>query len=316
MNIPTKHTIWKTAANGLFAHIYEHWVAQKIDEIMQASGYLLVVDYSLWGTTYGTSCFIDFSSHKSAVVHLFYDTISTLQDKVPTLESIQIAALECACEYERPLMKLEGTVINDIAQIHQHPWKLMREFTTEQAQLSTSVNTLFELPGIRFGRHNQQSFLPIVAHYTMPPHVYEKNPGLKALSVILIQVLALNFNAYLKKESAYYDGGDQWNEGAETVEYETLIVSPKKTALSEAHVLSLFRTYIHTLQRGNFAEKLASTIANDYASDPSLVYFDKDILNRITGGVLIGGQGWETITNPSIIRRLLKSVSVSFAKAD
>ncbi len=317
MNTITNHTFWKTAENGLLAHLYEHLITQEIDEQMQAQGYLLVTDYSMWGKTYGTTCFIDFSARNEAVANDFASTIQGLQGMSFSRDAVRVASLECACEYARPLMKLdEDMLLDSIVKMHNQPWKPISEFFAQQAVDSTSVNTLFELPSIRYGRRRRTSFSSVIAQYTISPHSYVDKPELKALSAILIQSLALNFNAYLKNIYVYYDAGDHWTGRAISTEYETMFVFPKKDAPLEGQLLSHFYQYIARVQRSNFLAKLTDMLHNGYAFDPSVAYFDQDTLNRITGGVVMGGLGWKEVGNLEVIRNTLNSVRVSFYKVE
>ena len=313
MNTPVvkKLMLWKTAESGLVAHLYEHIITQQVEEWLQSRGYLAVVDYSLWGTTYGTTCYLELLCWSSQVERQFTDAVGALRDTPPTPERLQVAAAECACEYIRPLTRLdEDALMREIEKLHVISWRPIRDFSIEQAQQETSVNTVFELPFIRYGRRNLRSFSPTIIEYTLPSDLQEESPGHKVLAAIVLQAVALNFNAYLKREHTYYDAGDRWPDEGGSVSYKTALVFPKRQAPSWDVLRTDFGMFMREMHKCGLVDKLVATICDVYAADPIAAYFDQATLVDITRGIVIGGAGWQALGDRAVVGRLVDEVHI------
>lgn len=84
---------------------------------------------------------------------------------------VQVAALECSCEFRRPLTRLTEDILPEIVMLHKKKWQALSTFTIEQAKQESSVNTVLKLPSIKFSSRRPQSFKEIQVEYLIPEHV-------------------------------------------------------------------------------------------------------------------------------------------------
>jgi hypothetical protein len=306
---------WKKAPNGLIAHLYEHIIGEQISAYMTRHEQLLLLDYDLWAQTYGTSCFITARFQTLESERLYKEAIEAVQSIELSFSMVERAAGQCSAEYERPLIELGSLIHDDIMYLHEQSWLPVSEFGVEQATDETSVNTLFEYADVRYGRRRPQSFTRVFAEYSVSGEVYEDKPAMKALSILVVQALALNINNALNEDIIYYDSGDEWAEGSSEIGYRTLLVFSKKNAPSLEDLQDLFVKEQEHLLHEEFINKCIRLVRDNY-EDESRQYFATAVHNRITGGIVIGPVGWKTVASADNLRDILKSLEIKFYLAD
>ena len=305
-------TYWKSASNGLVAHIYEHVIARWIINYMFDNDQMLVADYDFWAHTYGTTLFLETRFQTNAAHDTFAHALASVNDIDITPDMIERAASECSCEFSRPLIRLDDTFSTHIARLHRQPWRPLSEFTHQQANSSSSVNTVFEYPGIRLGRKYRPSFTATILEYSVRKEVYANRPDLKALTVLITQAIALNQINLLTKQFVCYDAGDEWAEGSQIVGYRTLLVFPRKHAPSQSELRQAYDQNLKLLIEHNFVKKLSNLLQHRYA-DESWHYFDRRTLNDIVGGVVIGPKGWREVGTHDNIAKIIDALDVTLA---
>lgn len=97
--------------------------------------------------------------------------LESFQKSQVTFDMVQVAALECSCEFRRPLTRLTEDILPEIVMLHKKKWQTLSTFTIEQAKQESSVNTVLKLPSIKFSSRRPQSFKEIQVEYLIPEHV-------------------------------------------------------------------------------------------------------------------------------------------------
>lgn len=260
-------TIWKSANNGLIAHLYEHIVVTNILSFMRHRSQLKLADYGVWAKTYGTSMFIETRFQTTEACLVFEQAIYHIEELQITYDMLKKAATECSCEYVRPLTRLDEKAVHDFQALHAKKWQTLDKFTVECATDETSVNTLFELPYIRYGRRTPKSFKTIALEYTIPTELYVDAPAMKALSILVLQAIALNQIDLFYESTNCYDSGDEWAESSKQVAYRTYLTYPKKESPTTAKLKTLYNNNSQLIKHADITKKLAHTIKNNYHSE-------------------------------------------------
>ncbi len=183
------NNLWKVAEDGLIAHIYEHIACRYIEGQFYKEEFFSVIDYSLWGRTYGTTCFIEISTFSSTVLESFNHSLVMFASSELSREGILRAVNECACEYCRPIAKLDLSMLeNSLTLLHSSQWQPFANFNVEQAKSTSSVNTLFKNASIVFKSQNTSEFSPMIIEYTIDSLIIKNNPALKALAIIFAPI--------------------------------------------------------------------------------------------------------------------------------
>lgn len=302
-------TYWKEASNGLIAHVYEHVASNYITDYLVKHGLFFIADFDHWARTYGTVLYLDFKTHNNKADRTLKKALAEFKKTALSLDQVKHAALQVAIEYDRPLTQIEQAFVDEIRVLHTQPWVDMNELTALQATEETSVNTVFASEGIRYGRKTSKSFVESTLHFEIDEKFYTNNPAAKALAVLLIQAVALNIHRLLDYEYTYYDAGDEWDWGAETVAYRTKIVFSKAASPSIQELEQKIITILDSLNNGALANKLERLIHKAYI-DEQARYFSLEAMNEITNGIIIGYAGWKSVAQQAQIQSLLDNIIV------
>lgn len=302
-------TLWKQAPNGQYAHVYEHVISRHIIDTLRKKGHLLVTDFDIWAHVYGTTIYIETRFQTNAARRAFRQALTSLRKITPAM--IRHAATECSAEYSRPLTSIEVDTLTDaLESIHAATWNPLRALNAEKASTSTSVNSNFNIEGLRFSRITPKSYHEIAIQYTVPGGLYDNSPALKALSALVIQALALNQNAMLTGRLSCYDTGDEWGRNTDDVGYRTYLRFHNRDRVSHDSAKQLVSANIEHLKSAPIAKHLVDMIQKNYADEASH-YFSMQTLNDITGGVVVGFKGWQQCATIANTHAILASVEVS-----
>jgi len=306
-------TYWKQAENGLLAHVYEHVASSYVSDYLVRNGLYFIADFDHWARTYGTVLYLDFSSHSKEAVRALRKAFLEFSKTTLSFEQVQRAAQQIAIEYERPLVEFEVAFVDELRTLHTKPWTDINKLGVFQAEETTSVNTVFSMNGIRYGRKTPKSFVPVTLHFEVNKTAYATNPAMKALAVLLTQAVALNLHKNLEDTYVYYDMGDEWNKGAKTVAYRTELVFLKNMEPSIEGLQQKADTYLQSLQKSSLSRTLQHLLRHTYVNERDR-YFSLESMNEITNGILIGYTGWKSVANNSTIELLLENLSIKVLK--
>lgn len=308
-------TRWKSAENGLIAHIYEHAASSYITDYLLDNGLFFIADFDHWAKTYGTVLYLDFNTHSHRASRILRKAFSEFKKSKMSSEQIKKASQQIALEYERPLMELDEQFIYQLQALHQNTWSDINELPAFQAKKETSVNTVFSMPGIRYGRKAHKNSIPLSLYFEIDMESYAGNPALKALSVLLVQAVALNLHKLLENDFIYYDMGDEWDLGAPTVAYRTVLSFPKITPPNTHELEDVINRHLLHLREGAFSLHLKQLLLTAYKAE-NASYFSLEAMNDITDGIIIGYAGWKSVAKVTTIQSLINNLSVEFLSAD
>lgn len=307
---PSRQIYWKQAQNGLLAHIYEHVMCLAADAFMQKQNNMSVLDYDLWAHTYGKTAFLEVRTQTQEAKVALREILNNTQHLVITNNIINQAILECSCEYERLVKNVSPDFFNDICQLHDLKWQTIADFSAQQADEKTSVDTVFATNNLEYGKRSPRNFNDVFIEYSVQESIYQDSPAMKALAILCVQVLALNLNLQLKSHCVYYDTGDEWAEGAQEVGYRMKLRFPKSKQLEVHELGSILKKGLVDMRKNDrFSQKLIGMLKKNY-HNPDLYYFDQYMMNRISDGIVIGGKGWKSVAKEQCVRDILQSIDI------
>lgn len=299
---------YKSATDGLIAHIYEHIIAVQLDRYMKKHGLLAVIDYDLWANTYGKTCYIDVRLQHGNAKSVFEAAFQYINDAHLSEEMVQQAAIEISCEYQKPLTKHSDPLLEKLQSLHNEKWLSFQEFHSDIAEMNTSVNTLYENDLVRYSRSTPKSFTELAVQYSIPATVLKNSPLLKPLVMLIVQTAALNQLIALKDDILFYDAGDEW-DAKEGITYTTYLRFPRKTHPTEAAVRNLLEKNTQRFVNEGFSQRLVDLVQTSYHNE-SAQYFDKLVINDITGGIIIGPAGWKEIATYDSAKQLFSEMTI------
>jgi len=304
-------TYWKQADDGLTAHVYEHIIARYVEAYMFAHKCLLLTDYDMWAKTYGRTCFFETRFQNERAKKHFKKALDSVDTLTITSMMMDNAVQECAIEYRRPALKVHENFSEVLNQLNAVQWNTIENFTYDKAEALSSVNTQFKNMYARFAARSARKFEEIIVEYEIDETVFTDSPALKALAVLVIQTIALNQSALIAPQLHIYDDGDEWDEGADRVAYRTHVIFNMGQTPSKLEFKKLFDANRATMMKDGLSDKLQQLIQHNYSNE-SQQYFSGQVMNSITGGLVLGGAGWRQIATPKNIDLVLSNLKVNF----
>jgi hypothetical protein len=309
MTTLSSKTLWKRASNGLIAHIYEHIASSFITKELEKAGLSLISDYDHWARTFGSVMYIYVRLHSKKAKKEFRSALDTFNSTGITFDMAQHAAQQVSIEYERTLQEFTDEFVNELRALHKEIWKDISTLPAFQADTETSVNTVFSSPGITYSKVLPKKFADATIHFEVNKKLYQDNAALKALSVLIVQAVALNLHRSLEDDYLYYDIGDEWDNGADPVAYRTTLSFSKDASPHINTLRTSVDFYVQELKNRHFSKSLQVLLNHTYKDD-SVQYFSLETMNSITNGIIIGHAGWKTVSDIAIIETILDSVKV------
>ncbi len=295
--------------NGLLAHIYEHLLAQYVLKYLQDKGFFISSDITLTAKTYGDTCYMDAEFHNPEAQDAYNEALRLFDEwDIPGSATLR-AASECGIETNRALTELaQDELLHKLCAVQSSAWRQQSDITYRQADGKSSVNTLFRIPYIKYGVESKNLFPEYVLEYSVDEK-YIQSPVDQALAAVVVQAVALNFLVMIREKHTVYDRGDQWSEASKSVGYRMFLGLIKKDDNIVHQLKCEFMEYVQFLSRSSFCDNLQAALVR-CSHNYEQVLLDRDTLNSILGGCVVGGRGWLEMADNALIGQILKAIEI------
>lgn len=301
--------LYKTAENGLIAHIFEHVVCNFIAKKMTESNLFLMTDYDLFGETFGKTCFIEANFYSEKSHSFFLEIVNNLQFNLPE-KLLKISSEQCALEFNREISNLDLNKLHqEVDFINSQKWKNFHQFTEEKAEDSTSVNTIHSINSISTNEKKK-----VFEFEFLYSNNRQDTLSKRALSMIIMQFLALNFYNSMLLETGilFYDSGDDWISSEKNLEYQTFVKFTQKP--NPDNIVNLFQ-HSKAVNQEKFTQNLYNLFQNNYSQDFTSNPFSQNLTNELLYGGIVGGKFWKNITKSQILKSI-QSTSLEINQLD
>lgn len=219
------------------------------------------------------------------------------------------AAGECGIEMNRVVTELkQDKLLHSLNIIQLSAWRQQSDLTYRKADDKSSVNTLFRVPYVKYGRKYKNIFPEYVLEYSVDEK-YIQSPIDQALAAVVMQVAALNFLVMIREKHTVYDRGDQWSEVSKSVGYRTFFGLIKKDDNIVDQLKCEFMEYMQFLSASSFCDNLQIALVR-CSHNYEQVLLGRDTLNSILGGCVIGGKGWLEMADSARIQQMLVAIEL------
>ena len=303
-------SIYKTADNdGLIAHIYEHLLAQYVLKYLQDNEFFVLSDIILSAKTYGDTCFMDAELYSSEAKKTYDEALREFDKLVIPEDDILRAAGECGIEMNRNIVEVDRSELSKkLREVQISPWRKQIDMAYRKAHDESSVNTLFRTSYIKYSKEYDDLFRECVLEYSIDEsHI--QTPVDQALAAIVMQIVALNFLTVVREKYTVYDRGDQWSEALKSVGYRMFLGLIKKDDSIVHQLKCEFMEYVQFLSASSFCDNLEAALVR-CSHNYEQVQLDRDTLNSILGGCVIGDKGWLKIADNTLIGQILKAIEI------
>lgn len=303
-------SLYKTVENnGLLAHIYEHLLVLYVMKSLQSRGFFISSDIILTAKTYGDTCFIDAELYNPAAQKAYGEALRMFDDwDIPGDATLRVAG-ECGIEMNRAVVELQqDELLHNLNTVQSSAWCRQSDMTYRKADDKGSVNTLFRVPYLKYGRKSKNIFPEYVLEYSVDEkHI--QSPIDQALAAVVMQVAALNFLVMIREKHTVYDHGDQWSEASKSVGYRMFLGLIKKDDSIADQLKREFMEYVQFLSASSFCDNLQKALVR-CSHNYEQVLLGRDTLNSILGGCVIGGKGWLRIADNRRIQQMLAVIEL------
>ena len=303
-------SIYKTADNdGLIAHIYEHLLAQYVLKYLQDNEFFVLSDIILSAKTYGDTCFMDAELYSPEAKKTYDEALREFDKLVIPEDDILRAAGECGIEMNRNIVEVDRSELSKkLREVQISPWRKQIDMAYRKAHDESSVNTLFRTSYIKYSKESDDLFRECVLEYSIDES-HMQTPVDQALAAIVMQIVALNFLTVVREKYTVYDRGDQWSEALKSVGYRMFLGLIKKDDSIVHQLKCEFMEYVQFLSASSFCDNLEAVLVR-CSHNYEQVQLDRDTLNSILGGCVIGDKGWLKIADNTLIGQILKAIEI------
>lgn len=295
--------------NGLLAHVYEHLLAQYILKYLQDRGFFISSDIILTAKTYGDTCYMDAELHNPAAPNVYNEALRAFDKHAIPEKAVRRAVSECGIEMNRAVLELNRDELTPNLRILQSSeWCQQSEMTYRKSYDKSSVDTLFCVPYLKYGKKSNKLFPECVLEYSVDEE-HIKSPIDQALTAIVVQTVALNFLVAVRENHTVYDRGDQWSEASLLVGYRIFLGLAKEDKRIASQLKSEFAAYIQYLLKSPFCSNLQKALLR-CSCNLEQVLLGRSTLNNILGGCVIGGRGWLEMADDARIKQMIAAIQL------
>lgn len=187
-------------------------------------------------------------------------------------------------------------------------WRQQSEMTYRKSYDKSSVDTLFCVPYLKYGKKSNKLFPECVLEYSVDEE-HIKSPIDQALTAIVVQTVALNFLVAVRENHIVYDRGDQWSEASLLVGYRIFLGLAKEDKQITSQLKHEFTAYIQYLLKSPFCSNLQKALIR-CSCNLEQVLLGRSTLNNILGGCVIGGCGWLEMADDARIKQMIAAIQL------
>lgn len=302
--------LYKTSKdNGLIAHVYEHLLAQYVLKYLQDKGFFILSDIILTAKTYGDTCYMDVELYNQAAPNAYNEALQAFDKHTIPEKAVRRAVSECGIEMNRAVLELkQDELISNLSRMQSSDWRQQSEMTYRKSYDKSSVNTLFCVPYLKYGKKSKKLFPEYVLEYSIDEE-YINSPIDQALAAIVMQTVALNFLVAVRENYTVYDRGDQWSEASLSVGYRMFLGLAKEDKQITNQLKHEFTAYIQYLLKSPFCSNLQKALLR-CSRNLEQVLLGRSTLNNILGGCVIGGRGWLEMADDARIKQMIAAIQL------
>lgn len=298
---------WKKTSNELLAVIYKELVLDYMREYLSQNGLYDISDYIIAGVGYGDVVYITlktFSKKACKISDMVYDS---LNKHLFSFKEIERAIKRVSIEYRCPVVEIKEFAVDKIKKIHDLTWNLESELGIFEANNLTSDNIINILPDIKFSKRDEKAFKKVSPFLKADNLVYKNNPAKKALAIFVIRVVLSEIRRELKKMLDFYDDELKWDEGYRIVECD-LNSFMYDEPIDVEKIEKIFEEKVEALAKNEDFIKSIKLALTDFYEESVLWNFSIGDFHRISGGIVIGRDGFKNVATEENIKEILENM--------
>lgn len=297
---------WKKASNELLAVIYKELVLDYMREYLSQNSLYDISDYIIAGVSYGDIVYITLKTFSKKACKISDTVYGSLNKHLFSFKEIERAIRRVSIEYKYPVVEIKKSIVDKIKKIHESAWNFESELGIFKANdLTSEIINL--LPDIRFSKRNEKAFKKIAPYLKADNSVYKNNPAKKALAIFVIRVVLSEIRKELRKIVDFYDDELKWDEGYKIVECD-LNSFMYDEPINVEEIEKIFEEKVEALAKNDDFIKSIKLALTDFYEESVLWNFSIGDFHRISGGIVIGRDGFKNVATEENIKEILENM--------
>jgi len=297
---------WKKASNELLAVIYKELVLDYMREYLSQNSLYDISDYIIAGVSYGDIVYITLKTFSKKACKISDTVYGSLNKHLFSFKEIERAIRRVSIEYKCPVVEIKKSIVDKIKKIHESAWNFESELGIFKANdLTSEIINL--LPDIRFSKRNEKAFKKIAPYLKADNSVYKNNPAKKTLAIFVIRVVLSEIRRELKKMFDFYDDELKWDEGYKIVECD-LNSFMYDEPINVEKIEKIFEEKVEALAKNENFIKSIKLALTDFYEESVLWNFSIGDFHRISGGIVIGRDGFKNVATEENIKEILENM--------
>ena len=306
---------YKKAKNGLIAHIYEHITGDFIVNYMLDHGMFYVTDFNTWPKIYGDVGYYLSVTYSKEAEKLLKKAYLAFDKSEFSYGQIKRMAGEIAVENHRLLVKVDRSIFKELEELHKMSWKDISSLPVNILLERNHVIFLHKTSYIQFGEENKKYFSTVLIKFSINKKFYESHPAKKVLAILLLEAMSYNLAHYLRQcYIGYYRKSEFKNDGNNVVN-KTKLEFLKSDMPSKDELQKVCNTFLESLTKdsetgyNNFIIHVKNLLKESY-KNPKNQCFDTYDMYELSGGIVMGYEGWKSVADEGIIKDLLLGIKI------
>lgn len=306
---------YKKAKNGLIAHIYEHITGDFIVNYMLDHGMFYVTDFNTWPKIYGDVGYYLSVTYSKEAEKLLKEAYSAFDNSEFSYDQIKRMASEIAIEDHRPLIRIDRNILKELEELHRMPWKDISSLPVNTLLERNHVLFLHKTSHIQFGEENKKFFGTILINLSINKTFYESHPAKKILAILLLETLSYNLPDHIGQQYIIYFRKAEFKNDDNNVTNKTKLEFLKSDMPSKDELQKVCNTFLESLTKdsetgyNNFIIHVKNLLKESY-KNPKNQCFDTYDMYELSGGIVMGYEGWKSVADEGIIKDLLLGIKI------
>ena len=168
---------------------------------------------------------------------------------------------------------------------------------------------------IQFGEENKKYFSTVLINFSINKKFYESHPAKKVLAILLLEAMSYNLAHYLRQCYIGYYRKSEFKNDDNNITNKTKLEFLKSDMPSKDELQKVCNTFLESLTKdnetgyNNFVIHVKNLLKESY-KNPKNQCFDTYDMYELSGGIVMGYEGWKSVADEKIIKDLLLGIKI------
>lgn len=213
------------------------------------------------------------------------------------------------------LIRIDRNILKELEELHRMPWKDISSLPVNTLLERNHVLFLHKTSHIQFGEENKKFFGTILINLSINKTFYESHPAKKILAILLLETLSYNLPDHIGQQYIIYFRKAEFKNDDNNVTNKTKLEFLKSDMPSKDELQKVCNAFLESLTEdseigyNNFVIHVKNLLKESY-KNPKNQCFDTYDMYELSGGIVMGYEGWKSVADEGIIKDLLLGIKI------